>query len=144
MSGLGPPFGRRAFLASGVGLSAGVAAADALDAHAAEGTVDVQRRTGSVVAATATSSSLRAASLTVNGLVDPVGVDPDDCSFAWTLTAASRGAVQTGYRVVVRRTDPGHRGLTWDSGPITGARQAFVAYTGPSLAGDASYEWTTR
>ena len=90
MSGLGPPFGRRAFLASGVGLSAGVVAADALDARAAVGTVAGQRRVGSAAAATATSSSLHAASLTVNGLVDPVGVDPDDCSFAWTLTAAGR------------------------------------------------------
>ena len=144
MSGLGAPFGRRAFLASGVGLSAGVVAAGALDARAAEGTVAAPDRTQRVTGATTTSGSPHAASLTVNGLVDPVGVDPDDCSFAWTLTAAGRGAVQTGYRVVVRRTDPGHRGLTWDSGPITGARQAFVAYTGPSLAGDASYEWTTQ
>ena len=117
MSGLGAPFGRRAFLASGVGLSAGVVAAGALDARAAEGTVAAPDRTQRVTGATTTSGSPHAASLTVNGLVDPVGVDPDDCSFAWTLTAAGRGAVQTGYRVVVRRTDPGHRGLTWDSGP---------------------------
>ena len=144
MSGLGAPFGRRAFLASGVGLSAGVVAAGALDARAAEGTVAAPDRTQRVTGATTTSGSLHAASLTVNGLVDPVGVDPDDCSFAWTLTAAGRGAVHTGYRVVERRTDPGHRGLTWDSGPVAGARQAFVAYAGPRLAGDASYEWTTR
>jgi alpha-L-rhamnosidase len=144
MSGPGAAFGRRAFLGAGVGLSAGVVAADALDARAAEGTVTAPHRLRRVAGATATSGSLRAASLTVNGLVDPVGVDPDDSSFAWTLTARGRGAVQTGYRVVVRRTDPGHRGLTWDSGPVAGARQAFVAYRGPALAGDASYEWTVQ
>ena len=54
--------------------------------------------------------------LTVNGLVDPVGVDPDDCSFAWTLQASGRAVMQTAFRIVVRRTDPGQPGLAWDSG----------------------------
>ena len=144
MNGPGAPFGRRTFLASGVGLSAGLVAAGALDVRAAEGTVTAPHPDQSVAGATATPGSLHAASLTVNGLVDPVGIDPDDCSFAWTLTADGRGAVQTGYRIVVRRTDPGHRGVTWDSGTVAGARQAFVAYAGPRLAADASYEWTTQ
>ena len=82
--------------------------------------------------------------LTVNGLVDPVGVDPDDCSFAWTLQASGRGGAQTAFRIVVRRTDPGHSGLAWDSGTVLSARQAFVAYAGPPLAADAAYEWTVQ
>ena len=82
--------------------------------------------------------------LTVNGLVDPVGVDPDDCSFAWTLQASGRAVAQTASRIVVRRTDPAQRGLAWDSGTVLSARQAFVAYGGPSLAADAAYEWTVQ
>jgi alpha-L-rhamnosidase len=144
MSSLGPPFGRRAFLASGIGVSAGAVVAGAVGEQAVDGTMSAQRRTGSVAGSTATPGSLHAASLTVNGLVDPVGIDPDDCSFAWTLGAGGRGAVQTGYRLVVRRTDPARSARVWDSGPVTGARQAFVAYRGPNLEGDASYEWTVQ
>ena len=88
--------------------------------------------------------ALRASALTVNGLVDPVGVDPDDCSFAWTLQGPGRRVTQTAYRVVVRRADPAHSGLVWDSGTVPSARQAFVAYAGPPLAADAAYEWTVQ
>ncbi len=51
------------------------------------------------------------------GRSSPVGVDPDDCSFAWTLDAPGRNVTQTAYRVSVRRTDPGHAATVWDSGP---------------------------
>ena len=87
---------------------------------------------------------LRATGLTVNGATDPVGVDPDDCSFAWTLQASGREVEQTSYRIVVRRTDPAHAGVVWDSGVVVTARQAFVAYAGTPLAADAAYEWTVR
>ena len=76
MSGTGPAFGRRTFLASGVGLSAGVVAAGTLDTPAAEGTVAAPRRVRRMADANATPGSLRAGSLTVNGLVDPVASIP--------------------------------------------------------------------
>ena len=88
--------------------------------------------------------ALRPSALTANGLVDPAGVDPDDCSFAWTLQASGRAVAQTAFRIVVRRTDPAQRGLAWDSGTVLSARQAFVAYGGPPLAADAAYEWTVQ
>ena len=143
MSGRGPSFGRRTFLASGVGVSAGAVVASAVGQRAPEGAAAAQRAAGRAAAAGSTGS-LRAGSVSVNGLTDPVGVDPDDCSFAWTLTAQGRAVVQTGYRLVVRRADPGHRGLTWDSGVVATARQAFVTYGGPTLASDASYRWTVQ
>jgi alpha-L-rhamnosidase len=106
--------------------------------------VDTVRPTRRTAAAAGPSGPLRAGSLTVNGVVDPVGVDPDDCSFAWTLRAPGRQVAQTGYRVVVSRTDPGHVGTVWDSSLVPSAQQAFVAYAGPLLAGDAAYEWTVQ
>ncbi len=87
---------------------------------------------------------IRAGGLSVNGLVDPVGVDPDAVWFAWTLQATGRSVMQSAYRVVVRRTDAGHAATAWDSGPVLTAQQAFVAYGGPALVADASYEWTVR
>jgi alpha-L-rhamnosidase len=87
---------------------------------------------------------LRAEGLTVNGLVEPVGVDPDGCFFAWTLRAHGRQVHQSGWRMVVRRVDPGHAGVAWDSGPVLTAQQSFVAYGGRPLAADATYEWTVQ
>jgi alpha-L-rhamnosidase len=137
-------FGRRTFLASSTGVVAGAAVAGALPAGAAVGDEDVARSLGRVVVSAGHGGPLRAAALTVNGLVDPVGVDPDDSSFAWSLQASGRAVMQTASRIVVRRTDAGHRGLAWDSGTVASARQAFVAYAGPSLAADAAYEWTVQ
>ena len=78
------------------------------------------------------------------GRSHPLGVDPDGCSFAWTLDAPGRNVTQAAYQIVVRRTDPGHAGAVWDSGTVESAQQAFVAYAGPALAADAAYTWTVR
>src|ERR1700722_4817792 len=141
-------FGRRTFLASSTGIAAGAAVAGALPALTApSGGEDAERYLGSAVAASASAvrgGALRSSALTANGLVNPAGVDPDDCSFAWTLQAAGRAVAQTAFRIVVRRTDPRQRGLAWDSGTVLSARQAFVAYGGPPLAADAAYEWTVQ
>ena len=150
-----PSFGRRAFLGSGVALSAGAVGAVAAGGAGAlvgggggaAADTDSMRATGlldSVGAEAVPGGPLRAGSLTVNGLVDPVGVDPDDISFAWTLDAPGRQVVQNAYRLVVRRTDPGHAGVVWSSGIVLTARQAFVTYAGPRLAGDAAYSWTVQ
>ena len=142
-------FGRRTFLASSAGLAAGAAVATTgapdvglLDSSdPAGGAV----RDARVVAAKAPAGGpLRPGGLTVNGLTDPVGIDPDDCSFAWRLSATGRAAAQTAFRLVVRRTDAGSSGVVWDSGTVESSRQAFVAYTGPALAADAAYRWTVR
>jgi alpha-L-rhamnosidase len=128
-------------------LSAGAVASGALGGEGAEGAGAAVRAAGVVgdVGAEATPRGpLRVGALTVNGLVDTVGVEPDDCQFAWTLRSAGRGAKQNGYRITVRRTDPGFAGPVWDSGTVLSATQAFVLYDGPALAGDAGYSWTVQ
>ena len=142
-------FGRRAFLSSSAGVAAGAVAAGAMDGTASgpgagAGAGAAERVVGMLDAPLPRPGPLRANGLTVNGLTDPVGVDPDDCSFAWTLHAKGRGAAQTSYRVRVLRTDAGHTGTVWDSGAVESARQAFVSYAGPTLAGDAAYRWTVQ
>jgi alpha-L-rhamnosidase len=144
---------RRRFLASSGGVAAGAVLGDQVaGADGSEGTASAAMvsppaaaHTGTAHAhASSSSPPPRTGDLTVNGTVAPVGVDPDDCSFAWTLHAPGRHVTQAQYQVVVRRTDPAHAGIVWDSGPVGSARQAFVAYAGPPLAADAAYTWTVR
>ncbi len=147
MSGPRSSFGRRAFLGTGVALSAGAVAAGALrdgPAAPADASVRATAPLEDVASTAAPRGPLRAGALTVNGLAAPVGVDPDDCQFAWTLRSDGRGATQTAYRVVVRRTDAGHDVRVWDSGTVVTAQQAFVLYGGPALQGDAAYAWTVQ
>ena len=140
-------FGRRTFLASSAGVAAGAATVGAplpLSLHGDDAFGTVHRLVGTSNGTAGQHGPLRTTGLTVNGLTNPVGIDPDGCSFAWTLQAGGRSAAQHAYRVVVRRTDPGHAGLAWDSGPVASARQAFVAYAGPALTADAAYQWTVE
>jgi alpha-L-rhamnosidase len=141
-----PAFGRRAFLGSGVALSAGAVAASTLGDATARAGASVRASTplGDFASMAVSRGSLRAGSLTVNGLTAPVGVDPDDCQFAWMLRSGVRGARQSAYRIILRRTDAGHEGRVWDSGTVVTAQQAFVLYGGPALQGDAAYEWTVQ
>jgi alpha-L-rhamnosidase len=138
-------FGRRTFLASTAGVAAGAAAAGAaLPLGSTDGSGAAERLVGVVGASARADGPLRAGALTVNGLTDPMGIDPDGCFFAWTLQATGRGAAQTASRIVLRRTDPTRTGVVWDSGPVASARQAFVAYDGPALVADAAYRWTVQ
>ena len=143
-------FGRRTFLASSAGVAAGAASAVGAGAWsggsgAGPAAADAGAAAARAEGADATSPGrLRAGGLTVNGLVDPLGADPDAVWFAWTLRATGRSAAQSAYQIVVRRTDPGRAATVWDSGPVSSAQQTFVPYGGPALAGDGAYEWTVR
>ena len=137
-------FGRRTFLASSAAAAGGAAAGAPWPSGSPAEAGAAQRPVGSEGVAARPHGLLRAGGLSVNGLTDPVGIDPDDCSFAWTLQGSGRAVAQTGWRIVVWRTDPTHAGVVWDSEPVASARQAFVAYPGPALAADAAYRWTVE
>lgn len=81
--------------------------------------------------------------LTVDGLVDPIGLGASDVFFAWLVDDSRRGARQEAYRVVVHEAS-GATAPIWDSGRVRSARQAFVRYGGPPLGPDTSYSWTVR
>jgi alpha-L-rhamnosidase len=135
-------FGRRTFLATSAGVAAG-AAAVGVPGSTGEGWAE-ERVNRALRATMPSGGPVRAGGLTVNGLTDPVGIDPDDCSFAWTLRSSGRGAAQSAFRITLRRSDAGHRGTVWDTGPTDSASQAFVPYGGPPLAADAAYRWTVQ
>jgi alpha-L-rhamnosidase len=137
-------FGRRTFLASSAGVAGAAAAGAPPPLGSTLGSGAATRPVGVVDVAGSSGGPIRALGLTVNGLTDPVGIDPDGCFFAWTLQSPGRAVAQAAFRVVVRRTDPTRTRVVWDSGPVASARQAFVAYGGPGLAADAAYQWTVQ
>ena len=73
----------------------------------------------------------------------PIGVDPDDCAFAWTLRAAGRSAVQRAYRIVVQRQAPaGPRSGT--AAPSSPPGRPSSTTAGPRCEPDTAYTWTVR
>jgi alpha-L-rhamnosidase len=81
------------------------------------------------------------ARLTTGGAGSPVGIDPDGVQFAWRVNDDRRGAVQSGYRILVSGPVPDTE-TVWDSGRVVSGRQAFVEYGGPALSPDSLYHWT--
>ena len=122
-------FGRRTFLGSSAGVAAGVAAAGAVPAGRRRRRRGAARsgRWRRAACAAGPPGPLRAGGLTVNGAVDPVGVDPDDCSFAWTLQRVGRAARADGLpdRGAADRPGPRRRRLGQRSGAVgpTGLRR---------------------
>ncbi|MDT7806114.1 MAG: alpha-L-rhamnosidase [Actinomycetota bacterium] len=60
-------------------------------------------------------------------------------TFAWTVNDAGRAETQTAYEI---RVD-GPRSH-WDSGRVVSGNSVDVAYTGPALDGDRTYQWSVR
>ncbi len=133
---------RRTFLATGIKTGATLAvigaAADAVVDTAAPATASATRN-----GSTSHDPPGPPHSLTTTGVTDPVGVDPDDVLFAWRIADARRGAVQSGYRIVVDGPE-GSSSTVWDSGEVASGQQAFVGYGGPPLVADTRYRWTVR
>ncbi len=132
---------RRTFLATGIKTGAALAvigvAADAV-VDAAAPPIASAEGNGSAAQPPGPPNTL-----TTTGVTDPVGVDPDDVLFAWRVADARRGAVQSGYRIVVTGPEASASTL-WDSGDVASGQQAFVGYGGPALSADTRYRWTVR
>ena len=78
-------------------------------------------------------------------LTDPVGIDARRPRLSWELTEsapARRGAAQSGYRIVVRRMNPGV--IVWNSGRVSSSRSAHICYEGKPLEPCGLYTWRVR
>ena len=133
---------RRTFLATGIKTGAALAVMGVV----ADEVVDALSPTAASAAGSGPASGGHPGpplGLTTTGVAEPVGVDPDDVLFAWRVADDRRGAVQSGYQIVVTGPD-GSPSTVWDSGKVASGQQAFVAYGGPPLSADARYRWTVR
>jgi alpha-L-rhamnosidase len=83
--------------------------------------------------------------LSLEHLVDPVGVGTSSPRFSWQATSPERGQTQKEYEIEV---SPGSDGFddapVWDTGRVTSDDQVLVAYDGDALASSTAYEWRVR
>lgn len=100
---------------------------------------------GAVAAAHTDHPPLAPAHLTVGDRARPMNVEGAPL-FGWQPRDTDPGELQTAYeiRVVRQGIRPGADRQVWDSGVVRSAQEAYVAYTGPALAGGTSYTWTVR
>ena len=78
-------------------------------------------------------------------LVNPLGVAPDRVRFGWVLDGGR--CSQRGYQIQVHQNElwyhePGT--LAWDSGRVSSAESADIAYQGDELARGGRYRWRVR
>lgn len=83
------------------------------------------------------------AAVTTNARTNPLGIDTEDISFAWSLGARVRGAGQSAYQVRVGTTPGGSQ--TWASGKVDGDRQIDVRLPPVvELSPATRYHWQVR
>ncbi|NBB73558.1 MAG: family 78 glycoside hydrolase catalytic domain [Bacteroidetes bacterium] len=97
--------------------------------------------------ATSGEAALSVTALRTAHTSTPLGIAVDHPCLSWTMAAASRGAMQTAYRIQVAETRQALAAgdnLVWDSGKVSSDRSLHNAYEGPSLAAQQRYYWRVR
>ncbi len=94
-----------------------------------------------------TESTSEVRNLKVEHLTNPLGLDAEMPRFSWIYENASRGAVQSAYRIVVAK-DPGNlengTGSHWDSGKVMSSKTLNIEYGGEPLESGEKYYWKVR
>ncbi|MBR4898473.1 MAG: family 78 glycoside hydrolase catalytic domain [Prevotella sp.] len=80
--------------------------------------------------------------LTVEGRVEPLGLDDLHPRFGWQLVSGENDVRQTGYRIIVS-SFPNDQ-IIWDSGEMQSDSSQWVAYKGSALQPNKDYYWQVR
>jgi alpha-L-rhamnosidase len=89
----------------------------------------------------------RPTGLTIDSLVQPLGIDSPKPLLSWKLQDPTTGAAQTAYEVLVSTHKPGTGPLTadaWDSGRIASNQSINIVYAGAPLKASTRYFWQVR
>lgn len=89
----------------------------------------------------------KAVHLRCQDLENPLGIDADRPQFSWRMEDATRGAKQTGYRILVASSETKLANQTadvWDSGKIASGESRNILYHGPTLKSRRRYYWAVR
>ena len=92
-------------------------------------------------------AEIRVSGLKVQSIVNPTGIDDKVPRFSWQWQSDTRGASQTGYRIMVASSVENlkrDKGDVWDTGIIKGAEQLYVNYQGKPLTSGTTYYWKVK
>ena len=81
--------------------------------------------------------------LTVEGRVQPSGLDDLQPRFGWQLVSGEKNVLQTGFHLQVSST-PSGQGDIWDSSEVLTDSSQWVAYKGPALQPGKEYFWRVK
>ncbi len=93
------------------------------------------------------AGSLAPQSLTIEYLHNPIGVATATPRLSWQLSDSRRGAAQTGFQVVVARTEDlltPEKADVWNSDRQESDQSHLVDYAGKPLEGGLTYWWKVR
>jgi hypothetical protein len=78
--------------------------------------------------------------LTVGDRAQPLDIQGAP-QFGWLPSSAEGNDLQAAYEITVAKSGGAQ---VWDSGKVASSAESYVAYTGPALADDSSYDWSVR
>lgn len=81
--------------------------------------------------------------LTVEGRVEPLGLDETEPRFGWQIVADKKMVMQEGYQLQVSTT-PEDNGYVWDSGYVKSDSSQWVSYKGSTLKPNTVYYWRVK
>lgn len=92
------------------------------------------------IATTVETESVKIYSLSVNDLLNPLGIDDSKPAFSWKLSSDVIGEKQTAYQIVVA-SDKSLSTVVWDSGKIESDDTTDIIYAGEALKDCTEYFW---
>ena len=94
---------------------------------------------GNTVSAVSADASFEIASMEVNALESPLGIDNLD-DFSWTMESNVIGAKQSAYQLLLAK-DENFEDVVWDSGKVASNESVGVDYAGAELTPETDYWW---
>ncbi|HEY4208356.1 MAG TPA: family 78 glycoside hydrolase catalytic domain [Puia sp.] len=82
--------------------------------------------------------------LTVDHMINPIGIDNRAPIFGWQMKSDKRGASQTAYEIRVWKSQPIKGRPSWTSGKVTSSGCIGIPYAGQALASGEKCRWRVR
>src|SRR5688572_33452080 len=90
---------------------------------------------------------LSSSQLTVEYVVNPIGINTDKPRFSWIPVSSERNQFQSAYEIIVSDSEgdiKNNKGKQWSTGKIATDQTLHIAYGGEALKPFTRYFWKVR